>query len=56
MRGFDCFVEQGESTVILLRKWDEERLSMGAKLTGAFSLALWIGVIGASRWTAYADA
>ena len=42
-------------TVILRRKWDEEGMSMGAKLTGAFSLALWIGVIGASRWIAYAD-
>ena len=36
-------------------KWQEQNphVSLGAKAAGAFSLALWVGVIAASRWIAF---
>jgi hypothetical protein len=35
-------------------RWDEAPAkSVGVKLTGGFSLLLWIGVIAASRWIAF---
>ena len=35
--------------------WDDVPvMPVGAKLTGCFSLSLWIGVIAAARWIAYA--
>lgn len=43
-------------TVVLRRagRWDDvPAMPAGAKLTGCLSLALWIGVIAASRWIAF---
>ena len=36
------------------RRWDSRaRMPLMAKLTGTFSLVLWVGVIAASRWIAF---
>ncbi len=36
------------------RRWDGAvRMPLAAKLTGTFSLVLWVGVIAASRWIAF---